>query len=288
VSATLIVNPSSGGGIAGARLTVFTDTLHELGIEHTVSVTQSIEHARELAAAAAAGGQLAVAVGGDGLVSAVAAGLISSAGTMAVLPGGRGNDFARALGIPRDPKEACQTLAAGKSIAVDIGRVGDRTFVGIATCGFDSEANRIANDARHVPHKLVYAYGGIRALSRWSPATFQLTLDGVQRELYGYNVAVANSAAYGSGMYIAPDARTDDGLFDVVMISDAPKLAYLSNLPKVFKGTHVELPVVEIVRAREVQISASRPFALYADGDPLAELPVSISMLPGAIKVIVP
>jgi YegS/Rv2252/BmrU family lipid kinase len=286
--ASLIVNPASGGGNAGAQLPLYTAELERLGVQHTVTVTRSIEHARELGKQAAAEGHIAVAVGGDGLVSAVAAGLVETSGTLGILPGGRGNDFARVLGVPRETVGACQTLAAGNTTKVDLGSVSGRTFVGIATCGFDSDANRIANEAKHVPHKLVYAYGGIRALIPWKPATFQLKLDGVERELYGYNVAVANSAAYGSGMYIAPDARTDDGLFDVVMIADAPKLAYLRHLPDVFKGTHVSLPMIEIVRAREVEISASRPFALYADGDPLADLPVTISILPGAINVIVP
>lgn len=286
--ASLIVNPASGGGSAGTQLPNYTAELERLGVPHTVTVTRSIEHARELGAEAAAAGHVAVAVGGDGLVSAVAAGLVERAGTLGILPGGRGNDFARVLGISREGVGACQTLAAGQTTKVDLGSVSGRTFVGIATCGFDSDANRIANEAKHVSHKLVYAYGGIRALIPWKPATFQLTLDGVQRELYGYNVAVANSAAYGSGMYLAPNARTDDGLFDVVMIGDAPKLDYLSHLPDVFKGTHVGLPMIEIVRAQQVEITASRPFALYADGDPLADLPVKISMLPGAINVIVP
>ena len=108
------------------------------------------------------------------------------------------------------------------------------------------------------------------------------------RTLTGYTVAVASSRAYGGGMMIAPDASLDDGLLDVVMIGEMPKLRFLALLPTVFKGWHVRLPGVEVLRAKEVRVSADRPFTVYADGDPIAELPVSIRALPRAVRVIVP
>jgi YegS/Rv2252/BmrU family lipid kinase len=207
---------------------------------------------------------------------------------LGVLPGGRGNDFARAIGLPLSPVQACATLVDGRLSAIDMGQAGGRTFLGIATSGFDSEGNRIANNAKHVPARLVYAYGGVRALIGWKPASFTLRLDGEQHSLYGYNVAVCNSGQHGAGMILAPQASLTDGMFDVVTIAQAPKREFLRQLPRVFKGNHVDCPFVHISRAREVEIAADRPFTTYADGDPVAVLPARFTVLPGAVRVMLP
>jgi YegS/Rv2252/BmrU family lipid kinase len=255
-----------------------------------VETTRSLEHAGELATEAADRGEAAVAFGGDGLVGAVAGALMHSTGVLGVLPGGRGNDFARVLGIPLEPVPACDVLARGTVKPLDLGQAGDRTFVGIASCGFDSDANRIANQTRLVRGNLVYAYGAIRALISWRPATFELTLDGERiHTVTGYSVGACNSKAYGGGMYAAPDAELDDGLLDIVTCAEMPKRRFLTSmLPKVFKGTHVNLPEVTVLRAAQATVAADRPFTMYADGDPIAELPVTVRALPGAVRVVVP
>jgi YegS/Rv2252/BmrU family lipid kinase len=286
---SLIVNPSAGDGRAGRVLQEVQTALSEHGLEHHVERTQSLQHARELALTAAGAGEPAVALGGDGLVGAVADALKHSDGVVGVLPGGRGNDFARVLGIPLEPRSACAVLAAGMVRELDLGEVGSTTFIGIASCGFDSDANRVANETRVVRGNLVYAYGALRALLGWKPARFEVRLDGsAPRVLDGYTVAAANSKAYGGGMFLAPDASLEDGLLDVVLVGHIPKFRFLRLLPTVFKGQHVRQPNVEILRAREIEISADRAFAMYADGDPIAQLPVTIRALPKAVRVIVP
>jgi YegS/Rv2252/BmrU family lipid kinase len=206
-----------------------------------------------------------------------------------VLPGGRGNDLARSLSIPVDAVSACAVLTTGSTKRLDLGSVGGRTFIGIASCGFDSVANRIANETKLVRGNLVYAYGAMRALAGWRPASFTVTVDGGEpRSVIGYTVAVANSGRYGGGMRLAPDARLDDGLLELVIISDVPRLRFLRMLPTVFKGDHVHRPEFSLERARRVRIAASRPFTLYADGDPIAELPAEIEVLPAAVQTIVP
>jgi len=256
-----------------------------------VERTRSLEHARELTHEAARRGEVAAAMGGDGLVGAVAGALHGSgeaSALLAVVPGGRGNDFARTLGIPRDAAAAAALLAGARERTIDLGEVGGRPFVGIASCGFDSDANRIANATR-MPGDLAYLYGALRALAAWRPARFELTLDGAEPISHtGYNVAVANGRRYGGGMIIAPGAELDDGRFDVVTVAAVSKPRFLRALPKVFRGTHVMNPEVTVRRAREVRIAADRPFALYADGDPIAELPATVRTLPGAVKVLVP
>src|SRR5437588_5355323 len=159
---SLIVNPSAGDGRAGRALDGVRAALSDHGLEHHVERTDGLEHARELALRAAGAGETAVALGGDGLVGAVADALKHSGGVVGVLPGGRGNDFARVLGIPLEPRAACAVLAHGEAKRLDLGQVGDRTFIGIASCGFDSDANRIANETRVVRGNLVYAYAALR------------------------------------------------------------------------------------------------------------------------------
>jgi YegS/Rv2252/BmrU family lipid kinase len=229
-----------------------------------------------------------IVMSGDGLIGQVGGELAGTGVPLGVMPSGRGNDFARAMGIPTPPDQAAQVIAAGFTRVIDVGEVNGRRFLCIASCGFDSDANRIANDAKVVRGNLVYLYAALRALAAWKPATFTVTTDGERHSVTGYSVAVANSAAYGGGMFIAPDAELDDALFDVVWCADVSKLRFLTNLPKVFKGAHVENPEITVLRAREVEISADRPFAVYADGDLIADLPATLRILPAALPVLAP
>jgi YegS/Rv2252/BmrU family lipid kinase len=283
----LIVNPVAGGGRGLRMLAGVEDWLRIHGVRHHVERTRDIEHARELARKAAADGEVAAAFGGDGIVGAVAGALGGTDGILAILPGGRGNDFARSAGIPKSPVAACSVFETGRERRIDLGAVGDARFVGIASCGFDSDANRIANATR-VPGEAAYAYAALRALVSWRAARFELELDGVKSTHVGYSVAAANGPAYGGGMFLAPDASLDDGLFDVVTVADVPRLRFLRGFPRVFKGTHVNNDEVDVRRAAQVRIAADRPFALYADGDPIAQLPATVRTLPGAVRMLVP
>jgi YegS/Rv2252/BmrU family lipid kinase len=284
----VLVNPSAGGGRIRELLPQAERALREHRVEYRVVRTQSLEHGCEEAAQAAAEGEIPVVMSGDGLVGQVGGALAGGEVPMGVIPGGRGNDFARVVGIPTDAHEAVELLAAGTTRAVDVGEVNGRRFLCIASCGFDSDANRIANEARLVKGNLVYAYAALRALAAWRPARFELLLDGRPLIHTGYSVAAANSKAYGGGMFLAPDAELDDGRLDVVCVGQVGKLRYLANLPKVFKGRHVDSEEVTVRRAAEVEIRADRPFAVYADGDHLADLPATIRVLPQALNVIAP
>lgn len=285
----LIVNPVAGGGRPARALPEVLAALEAKGLEHRFEYTKSLEHARELAVEAVGNGEVAVAFGGDGLIGAVAGAVKYTDGVVGVLPGGRGNDLCRVLGIPRRPVAACGVLASGVERELDLGEAGDRTFAGIASCGFDSVVNQIANETRVVRGGPVYALALVRALPRWKSARFEVTLDrGTPREFTGYSVAAANSKQFGGGMLLAPNASLTDGLLDVVIIEDMRKLRFLRLAPMVFSGRHVRQRGVDVLRAREVHISASEPFVLYADGEPTVELPATIRVLPGAVRIIVP
>lgn len=295
----LLVNPAAGGGKARRLAPQAEDALRARGLTVLRADTRDLQHARELAVQAARAGEIVVVLSGDGAIGAVADALRAVPGAvLGVLPGGRGNDLARVLGISDDLCEACATIADGVARAMDVGEVSPapgephgRAFVGIASVGFDSDANRIANEAPSWLGGLVYAYGALKALVAWKPARFEIELDppGERRTFSAYTIGACNSKAYGGGMLAAPDAMLDDGLLEVIVLESIGKLAFLTKiLPNVFKGTHVHQPSVHVFRAREVSISADRPFTMYADGDPIGELPLSVRTVGAAVRVLVP
>jgi YegS/Rv2252/BmrU family lipid kinase len=251
--------------------------------------TESLEHGVAEAERAAESGEVPVVMSGDGLVGQVGGALAETDASMGIIPGGRGNDLARVLGIPDDPAGTVAVLADGHTRQIDVGVANERRFLCVASCGFDSDANRIANEARVVRGNLVYAYAAIRALIAWHPAKFTVVLDGGEPiEFSGYSVAAGNSRAFGGGMFVAPHAELDDGELDVITVSDSSKLRYVRGLPKAFKGTHLANEEVDELRAATVEIRADRDFAVYADGEHLTDLPAILSVLPRALKVIAP
>jgi YegS/Rv2252/BmrU family lipid kinase len=289
----LVVNPSAGGGRAASLLPAVEATLRGAGHDVVVTPTRSLEHADELAAAAVADGRCAVAMGGDGIVGRVAGTVAAAGGVLGVLPGGRGNDFCRAVGIPLDPVGACGVLSDGEQRGVDLGVVttpdGTSTpFTGIASIGFDSDVQERVLTTRLPLGQLIYLYGALATVASWRHATFTCTVDGAPLVVRGWSFAVSNSGRYGGGMRLAPDASVEDGLLDVVSTSATSRRTFLRSLTKVFAGTHVHEPSVEVRPARTVELAADRPFRVFADGDPIASLPCTVTVRPQALQVLLP
>lgn len=285
---TLLVNPVSAGGKTLKLLPAVEAALDARRAVFRVQRTKSLEHGAEQAQLAVEAGELPVVMSGDGLVGAVGGAMAGAETPLGIVPGGRGNDLARVLGIPSDPEEAVANLFAGESRRIDVGEANGRRFLGIVSVGFDSEANRLANETHFLRGNLVYAYAALRTLAGWKPARFTIRVDEERMRLTGYSVSVANSSAFGGGMYIAPAAKLDDGEFDIVTVGPVSRLRFVGNLPKVFKGTHVEEDEVRVFRAPHLELSASRPFPVYADGEHLTDLPASLRVLPRALSVLAP
>ena len=283
----LLVNPSSGGGRALKLLPRVEAVLDARRVPFRVVRTKSLEHGVAKALGAVEAGELPVVVSGDGMIGAIGGAMVGGETPLGIVPVGRGNDLARVLGIPTEPEEAIAVVLAGHARTIDIGEVNGKPFLGIASFGFDSVANRIANESR-LGGNLVYAWAALRTLIAWKPARFTIAIGDRRTRVEGYSVIVANNSAYGGGMYVAPDADLEDGEFDVVTIGKVGKLRFLGNLPKVFKGTHVENDEVQVVRASRLSLSASRHFAVYADGEHLTDLPADLRVIPHALRVLVP
>ncbi|MFM9149213.1 MAG: diacylglycerol/lipid kinase family protein [Solirubrobacterales bacterium] len=284
----LIVNPSAGGGRVRRVLDRATTLLDRVRKPFRVEFSTSGEHAAELSSLGLDLGEIPVAVGGDGQVARVAGPLVGTDRVMGVLPTGRGNDLARGLGIPTRPDDAVQTLLEGTPRRIDVGHSDGRRFLGIASVGFDSRANEIANRTTWLPGTAVYGWAALRALVGWRAVRFTLSVDGQSDRIQAHTVAAANNAFYGGGMKMAPGASVSDGLLDLVIVGDVSRLRFLANFPKVFLGRHVDGAEVTCRRVREVRIEAGAPLTVFADGDPLTELPATIRILPNALSILCP
>jgi len=285
---TLLVNPASAHGRTLKLLPAIEQELDALRIPFRVERTRGLEDGAERALRAVEADEVPVVISGDGLLGAVGGAMAGSETPLGIVPGGRGNDLARVLGIPDDPVEAVAVITAGHSRRIDVGEANGKRFLGIVSVGFDSEANRLANETTFMRGNLVYAYAAIRTLLGWKPGRFTIRVGEERTRISGYSVSVANSRAFGGGMFIAPDAELDDGEFDIVAVGEVGKLRFVGNLPKVFKGTHVDEDEVRVFRAAQLELTASRPFPVYADGEHLTDLPASLRVLPRALSVLVP
>jgi YegS/Rv2252/BmrU family lipid kinase len=284
----LLVNPAASGGRSREVAAEARAEFERAGADLRAVESRDLDHAREEAAAAGARGELVAACGGDGFIGTVAGAVRHTDGAMAVIPGGRGNDYARVVGIPNDARKAAHLAVTGVEKLMDVATCNGKPFVCIGSAGFDSDANKIANEAK-LNGNLVYVYAAVKALWQWKPARFVVTVDGEKHEVTGYSAGVGNSKAYGGGMYALPNAELDDGELDGAFLADMPKLKFVSRvLPKIFKGTYGELPEVTFLRGKRFEVSSDREFVVYADGDPISELPATFDVEPACLRVVVP
>jgi YegS/Rv2252/BmrU family lipid kinase len=297
---SLIVNPAAGRGRALQLVPQVTAALDAAGADYEICRSASLEHAGELAQAAAAGGRTVVAVGGDGMAGALAGAAAGLGCTYGIIPAGRGNDLARVLGIPSEPAAAALLLTGGQRrridlIGVSVPGLPEKLVAGSVYVGVPSVAGEIANGTRWLRGSAVYTVAALRAVARWRPATFSLQGAEDRREFAGYAVVVANSAYFGAGMLVAPPARIDDGVLDLVLMRHGPKITFVRALTKIKDGSHTTLEQVSLERASEVTLTIDRALPVAADGETLpfaaplpAGTPLRVRVLPAALTVIAP
>lgn len=289
----VIVNPTAGKN-SGARL----------GRTAIVTLRQSGHSVLDLSAADASGalasGRAAInagmidslfVVGGDGMAhlgANVCAGTDIPLGIVAV---GTGNDVARTLGLPvRDPAAGVRHLLAGTVRRLDLARHitahgEQRWFIGVLAAGFDAVVNERANRWSWPKGPTRYTLAMVRELPGFRALPYRLILDDEVLDLRAMLVAIANGPSYGGGMQVAPDARFDDGLLDVLIVRETSIPGFLRVFPKVFKGTHVGEDLTIIRRARSIRLEAPG-IVTYADGERFAALPLTVEVVPGALAVL--
>jgi diacylglycerol kinase (ATP) len=301
----LVVNPAAGHGRALRVLRAATALLDASSADYEVATSDSLDHARDLAAKAAKLGQVVVAVGGDGMVGALAAVAARDGARFGIIPAGNGNDLARGLGIPFQPAAAVPVLMTGRErkldlIAAEYAAQPEVVVAGSVYLGIPSVAGEIANQTRWLRGPALYPVAGLRAVAGWAPAGFRVEVcaEGAQPDVHefsGYAVVVANASYFGAGMKVAPQAEADDGLLDVLTMGHAPRLVFLRVLMKIRSGSHLSLPQIGTARGAEVTITVDRDLPAAADGETLpgaaplrAGTPLRLRTLPAALRTLVP
>jgi diacylglycerol kinase (ATP) len=285
----LLVNPTAGRG-RGARVgREVSSRLQDAGLAVRQLVGRDVRESQDLAHEAVAQGTDAlVVVGGDGMVHL---GLQAVGGTetpFGVAPAGTGNDFARALGVPlRDSLAAAAVIITGGERRIDLGRTATQWFGGVVAAGFDARVNDRANRMSWPRGRMRYNLAMLVELGVFHAVPYVLELDGEIWHTSAMLVTVGNIPSYGGGMKVTPDAVIDDGLLDVMIVKPLSKARFLRVFPRVYNGSHVQLPVVEVRRARRVYVDAPGITA-YVDGERLGPLPQTFETVPGALRVLVP
>lgn len=297
--ALLIVNPSSGRGKAKKLLPQLKDFLANYPIEYTESRSQN--DLVEIAAKATKDGyDTVVAVGGDGTIHYVLTGIVetllnqaNNKTALGIIPLGRGNDIARTLKIPTDPKIACDILMTNKRQLTDVAYTGKNFYIGVAGLGFDSEATRLANETKlkggGLPAVFIYGYSVLKALIGYKPKKIKITHDTGTFEGKIMLTAISNGQAYGGGMFITPIAEVNDGLLDICVLKEISKLKLIANFSKVLRGTHLGHPYIEYIRSKKVEVQAlDEIMEFYGDGEYLEETPLKVEILKHCLPVIIP
>ncbi|GAA4749022.1 diacylglycerol kinase family protein [Nocardioides endophyticus] len=299
-SFTFLVNPTSGGGAAPGAVVPVARALRDAGAVVDVTYSPGPQAMARLVGEAVDRGDVVVSVGGDGMLSSLAGLVAGRDATFAVVPAGRGNDFARMLGVPEDPEGQARVLLESAVRRIDLlsvsGLGAPRMVAGSVYAGVDARAAEIVDGATWLPRSLQYQYAALRALATYRPGRYVVSVDGEAREYDAATVVVANSAYYGKGMQIAPTASVEDGVLDVIVIEAASRLALMRSLPKVYDGAHVHLDEVTVLSGKRVEVtgSARSPIPVGGDGEPLGQLPALgaspavVEVVPGALAVICP
>ena len=290
----VLTNPSSGVGRGAKASRRAVARLRERGLDVRDLVGTDGADAERLARTAVDDRPDAlVVVGGDGMIALALQVLVGTDVPLGVVPAGTGNDHAREYGLPRgNPEAAADVVADGHVRVVDVGRIaaddGPAKYFGLVmAAGFDSLVNDRANRMRWPRGQSRYNVATVFELAHLRPLPFRLVLDDgtvVERDLL--HTAIGNTRSYGGGMLVCPGADPTDGLLDITVVRAMPRRRVLRFFPTIFKGTHVEQDEVETYRTASVRVESPGILA-YADGEYVAPLPVTVSVVPHALRILV-
>ena len=256
-----------------------------------VYITERVGHARDLAQAAIRRGvSTIVAWGGDGTMNEVGSAAAFTSTAVAIIPSGSGNGLARELGIPFDPPAALDIALNGQDCVIDAGEIDGRLFFNVAGIGLDARvAHRFAINGLEERGFSRYVKITLRELFRYVPDELTIATATSTTTTSALLVAIANGRQYGNGALVAPNARLDDGLLDVVVVEQRPPFVACLQLPLVFAGKIEQLGGVTMEATELVTISSPHPVVYHLDGEPIAgTLTIEARARPGALTIKVP
>lgn len=286
----VIYNPAAGRGRARRHVREVEEYLRSRGARADCEPSTGPDDLVRIAAESSrAGFDRVVICGGDGTLNLAVREFDLAKGTLALIPTGSGDDFAKVTGVPRDIRRACDNVLDGRVREVDVATANDLRYLGVAGLGFDSEVAEYANrDVKFLRGSAVYLYAIFRVLPRFTPRPVHLRTENGSRDLEIMFAAVGNTRQYGGGIRITPDAIIDDALLDICIVHRTTRAQLLKTLPKAYTGAHVKSPFVDMGRGREFHFESEKAMAVYADGEPLTRTPVSFGVARERLKFIVP
>ncbi|HYS54921.1 MAG TPA: diacylglycerol kinase family protein [Thermoanaerobaculia bacterium] len=281
----LIYNPAAGRGRAKHHAREVEHQLRSLGADVEPYASTSPADLTRAAGESSRGAYDRVVIcGGDGTLNLALRDFDLARGTLALVPLGSGDDFARVNGIPREVGQACVVAVKGVVREVDVALANNLRYAGVAGLGFDSEVARYANErVKHLRGSAVYLYAILRVLPSFRPR--RVRIDGRDEEIMF--CVFGNSPQYGGGIRITPDAVLDDDQLDACIVHRTSRFQLLRTLPLAYNGTHVKRTFVETRRAREFQVESESPMDVYADGEPLTTTPVRFSVADQKLRMVV-
>lgn len=276
-----IVNPIAGGGRAKELIPMIEATMNKCDRDFKIKIAEKPGDAIKISEEGLNDYRIIVAVGGDGTVNEVSQGIINRGdGVLGIIPGGTGNDMARSLGLPMDPKKAIDEILIGNRKMIDIGRVNSSSFLNIASVGFDAE---VVDNNRKIRKKvkgaISYAISLVYTIFQFKSKPVSIEIDGKRNRENILLLAVGNGKYYGGGIKVLPHAELDDGYLHICLIADISKLKLLLLFPSVFKGNHLKhKKYVRTYRARSVILKSEKDITLNVDGDvsPVKDLDISL------------
>lgn len=286
----IIYNPAAGRGRARRRVREVEEYLRARGARVDCEPSTGPDDLVRIAAESSRAGYDRVAIcGGDGTLNLAVREFDLAKGTLALIPTGSGDDFARVMGIPRKVRPACDIVLDGVVREVDVALANNLRYLGVAGLGFDSEVADYANrNVKFLRGSAVYLYAILRVLPRFTPRPVRIRTEDGTREVRVMFAAVGNTRQYGGGIRITPAAVVDDGLLDLCIVHETTRMELLKTLPKAYTGAHVHSPFVETGRGREFHFTSDQAMAVYADGEPLTRTPVSFGLASERLRVVVP
>ncbi|NKB66870.1 MAG: YegS/Rv2252/BmrU family lipid kinase [Candidatus Latescibacteria bacterium] len=286
----ILANPHAGGGRRRRRVAEVAALVRAAGRPVDVHWCESTEEALSLLPRAIDTGlQRLIVSGGDGTLHRLLPILASSRLELALLPFGTSNDFARALDLPRRPQDLAQLLLNGRPRSLDLGRLGERFFATVATCGLDADISQAMLEGQ-LPFSgtLGYLYAALSRLPNYRPAQVRLTGDFGTWEGPAWAVAAGNTRSYGGGLKIAPQADPSDGRFDVCIVGDLPRRTALHLLPRLFYGGHLKHPAVQLLHSTWLKIETDAPRVVHADGEFIGRTPICMHLEQAALSLVLP
>nr|MDD6335323.1 diacylglycerol kinase family lipid kinase [bacterium] len=292
----IIANPFAGRGRSKGVVEEAEKVLQARGAEYVIKWTEEPKQATQLARQALEMGyDTIVACGGDGTVNEVAAALVGTDAKLGILAGGTGNDYMKGNGIPKDMEQSIDTLLRGNTRKCDVGVINGRTFLNVTACGINMDLVEVSiGIKKYFTGLIAYVLSVLAVLRRFRMKRVRIGLDGGEAKPYNIVVCNINNAEFfAGGMNPTPGADPTDGLFNVAIVHDCSRLKVLFMLPKYVKGKHVLMKdICDYVTAGELVIESEEEIPFEVDGErgPVCkpDQPLHITMLPGAIRVVVP